>query len=93
MTDRKEKIDMYGNKLKEWDEKIIEAQKHVSDLKGDLKDEAAGKIGKLRSKLKSAEEKLQNEENEPKNFWDDLQNEIKKSWTELEETMKNVYSS
>jgi len=94
MTNRKEKIDIYANKLKDWDDKVqnIEAKikDQKSEMKGELKSKAEEKIKNLRTKLKDAEQKLHQEENEPENFWEDLQKGIEHNWKELESTVKNV---
>ena len=36
MTNRKEKIDMYANKLKSWDEKVQKIEARIKDQKAEL---------------------------------------------------------
>jgi len=43
MTNRKDKIDEYANKLKEWDERIVDAEKNLSELADDMKNSARRK--------------------------------------------------
>jgi len=96
MTNRKEKIDMYANKLKDWDDKVQDIEARIKDRKnemeGELKSKAEEKIKTLRNKLKDAEQKLHQEESEPDNFWEDLQKGIEHNWNELESTVKKVAS-
>jgi DNA repair exonuclease SbcCD ATPase subunit len=94
MTNRKEKIDMYAKKLKNWDDKVQNIETKITEQRNEMKDElkskAEEKIGDLRNKLKNAEQKLQDDKNDPDNFWEDLQKGIETNWEELKSTVKNV---
>jgi vacuolar-type H+-ATPase subunit H len=51
MTNRKDKIDEYANKLKKWDERIIEAEKNLAELADDMKDSAKKEINNLKTQI------------------------------------------
>jgi uncharacterized coiled-coil DUF342 family protein len=92
MTYRKDKIDEYAAKLKEWDNKVREAEAKIADLREDMKSRTAKEIENLKVKLNDAQKRLQNGKNEPDNFWDDLQKGIEANWKELEIAMQKVFS-
>jgi len=92
MTYRKDKIDEYAAKLKEWDNKVREAEAKIADLREDMKSRTAKEIKNLKVKLNDAQKRLQNGKNEPDNFWDDLQKGIEANWKELEIAMQKVFS-
>ena len=92
MTYRKDKIDEYAAKLKEWDNKVREAEAKIADLREDMKSRTAKEIKNLKVKLNDAQKRLQNGKNEPENFWDDLQKGIEANWKELEIAMQKVFS-
>lgn len=92
MTYRKDKIDEYAAKLKEWDNKVREAEAKIADLREDMKSRTAKEIENLKVKLNDAQKRLQNGKNEPDNFWDDLQKGIEANWKELETAMQKVFS-
>ena len=96
MTNRKEKIDMYANKLKDWNDKIQNFEANLKEQKDELeenlKKQAEEKINSLKNKLDDAERKLKSTENEPESFWEDIQKGIETNWKELELTVKDVVS-
>ena len=43
MTNRKEKIDMYANKLKDWDDKVQDIEARLKDRKNEMEGELKSK--------------------------------------------------
>ena len=92
MTNRRDKIDEYANKLKKWDERIVEAEKNLAELTDDMKDNAKKEIENLKAHIKDAKEKLNRDNFETDNIFDELNKGLENNWKQLQETMKNVYS-
>ena len=92
MTNRKEKIDEYANKLKEWDERIIDAEKNLAELAGDMKESAEKEIENLKAQIKEMKEKLNKGDSKTDNFIDDFNKGFEKNWIQLQETIKSIHS-
>ncbi len=91
MTDRKETIDKYADKLKEWDEKIIDAEKNLAEIKDDIKESAKKEIDNLKMQLNDAKEKLKSDDSKKEDLFDEINKGLEKHWGHLQGTMKSVY--
>ncbi|MFO7525042.1 MAG: hypothetical protein R6W68_06275 [Ignavibacteriaceae bacterium] len=92
MIDRKAKIELYADKLKEWDSKLQKAEMKMNDVKDDMKSGAAKQIESLRNKLKDARRKLNNNGKDSGNSWSDIEKGIEENWKKIETSVKNVFS-
>lgn len=91
MTDRKDIIDNHADKLKEWDERIIEAEKNLAEIKDDIKENAKKEIDNLKMQLKDAKEKLKGDNSKKEDLFNEINKGLEKHWSHLKGTMKSVY--
>ena len=92
MTDRKEFIRKFAERLNKWDDKLIEGENKIENINSDLKESAKKQLDDIREKIEKAKQELDETKDEPTNTWEELQKGIEANWNQFESTMKKISS-
>ena len=91
MYSRKQYIDKMAEKLKEWDNKILQLEKDAKVKKTGISIETKQKLETLRKKRDEGRKKLAHLRESSSDAWEDMKSGFEKSWTDIKTGMQEAF--